>query len=156
MKTTFNDLLEEYPISPEALAVSMGCTRQWLYTVINRKPSKRPEFMRKHYLVIQNHLQLTGNQMLRLPEDTELTEKFMTNFPLSRTAFSIYMGESRFWLSELLTSGNIPPDTKSRILSEMRQFGSILHDIVLLDFYDHDEVAQYLVGRNTVFGLVTK
>ena len=154
MKINLRQLTDEYPLSYEAIAQSMGISRQWLHKFVERNIVKRPELNRKHYLAIQNHLQACGKAMCARTDTDPLTENLFQSWPLSLTAFSIYMGEHRFWLRDALHNQSFTADETAFVNRQLRQIGSILSDLVLLDFIEHDYVAQYLLNQQKFNGII--
>lgn len=154
MKINLTQLIDEYPLSYEAIAVSMGISRQALHKFDKRNTVKRPELNRKHYLAIQNHLQACGKAMSSRSDTDPLTEILFKSWPLSLTAFSIYMGQHRFWLRNSLHANSLTTGETALVNIALRQIGSILSDLVLLDFIEHDYVAQHLLNQKKFNGVI--
>lgn len=152
-KINLNELVETYPISYEAIAAGMGKSRQWVHQLVVKKVIKRPELNRKHILHIQNYLQQAGREMIDLTANDISLSQFK-KWPFSLSALSLYMKKPKFWLSDGLTNQNLSPDDIAGIALHINSIGSILHDVVLLDFIQHDDVSKYLTGRNSIFGIV--
>jgi hypothetical protein len=155
MEITFNELISNYPVSMLAIANNIGKSRQWIHFIQHSSKTKRPELMRKHYLNIQNHLREWGSMALNISAHSPDLIKLLQNSPLSLPSVSLDLGKGRFWLRDIST-GTLKPSTDDRLLiaQSLQSMGSILHNIVLLDFIEHDYVASHLVNQNKFNGLV--
>lgn len=81
--------------------------------------------------------------------------KLLQNAPLSLPSVSLELGKGKFWLRDI-SEGKIKPSADDRLLiaQSLHSLASILQNIVLLDFIEHDYVASHLVNQNKFNGLV--
>ena len=155
MQTTFNELLTHPHISMSSIANCIGKTRQWVSVMHTRQDVQHPELMRKHYLTIQQSLQKWALDALRAGDPYKELFKLLRQSPLNLSSLSVELGKGRWWLRDI-AAGTVVPSMDERVIIavKVREMASILHDIVLLDFIEHDYVASHLINQNKFNGLV--
>jgi hypothetical protein len=155
LEISVKELTETYPVNSNSIAGYMGVTKSYLHLIFHNKVAKRPEIMRKHYLNIQNALRKGALDMKAIALTKTNFSETLKSLPLSTTALSLYMGENRFWIDDMLhlPHTRLKTDFIARIEAEIKDIGEKLSGITLTDFIEHDEVAQYLINIESGFSL---
>lgn len=152
MKLQFSELIENYPISVENIARNLHKTKQWIYFLIKPKHAagssiRSQQLNRKHFLEMQNYIQEIGFKMRTIELTPANFGKFIAKTPVSTSRLSNKMGEHQAWIDKLCDQKphERDPAAIARVQTEINLIGSILCDLVLVDFIQHDEIAHYLL-----------